>query len=131
MAVIDPTTPVGKVRLRIGDFQDIPFLPDTVIQATLDEFSGNVPRAASQCAQYILAMLTSRTHRKLAQLETWSGEHFKNYVEFIKTTILNPHLMTLTPVPYTGMADEVHPLIQFIEDWNEGYCDSLSDNAAA
>lgn len=121
MAVLDPTTSLGKIRLRIGDWHDLVILPDTVIQSALDDCQDNVPRAAALCAQYILATLTAKTHRKLAQLETWSNEQFENYVKFLQLTVLNPHMMTAAPVPYTGMAEVDHPLIVFVEEWNASY----------
>ena len=121
---IDPTTNLGKIRLRTGDWQDLPILPDVVIESAPTDCNDNVPRAAALCAQYILATLTAKTHRKLSQLETWSGEHFENYVKFLKLTILNPHLMGTAPIPYSGSADEVHPLTAFTEEWNSAYCKS-------
>lgn len=121
MTIVDPSTSLGKVRLRIGDWSDLPILPDVVITSALDDCQSNVPRAAALCAQYILATLTAKTHRKLAQLETWSSEQFDNYVAFLKLTVLNPHMMTTSPVPYTGMAQIDHPLMKFIDDWNADY----------
>jgi len=121
MTVIDPSTPLGKVRLRVGDWSDLPILPDTVINSALEDCQGNVPRTAALCAQYILATLTAKVHRKLPTIETWSNERFNNYVEFIKTTILNPHLMPVSPIPYVNV-DDTHPLIAFVDDWNNQYC---------
>lgn len=121
MAVIDPTTPIGKIRLRIGDWKDLEILPDSVIQSALDDCSSNVPRAASLCAQYILATLTAKTHRKLQQIEVWSREEFDNYVKFLQMTVLNPHFMTVAPIPYSGSTEEEHPLIKFVDDWNTSY----------
>lgn len=121
MPIIDPSTPLGKVRLRVGDWQDLPILPDTVIESALSDCQDSVPRASALCAQYILATLTFKTHRKLAQLETWSNEQFEHYVEFLKMTVLNPNLMSTSPVPYTGNIETDHPLIQFVEEWNESY----------
>lgn len=120
MTVIDPSTSVGKIRLRIGDWQDLPILPDSVIQSALDDCQGNVPRAASLCAQYVLGTLTSKTHRKLANIEVWGNERFTNYVAFIKLTILNPHTMSVAPVPYSGMKQD-HPLIAFTAEWNAAF----------
>jgi hypothetical protein len=122
MPLLDPTTSLGKVRLRIGDWADLSLLPDSVIQAALDDASGNVPNAARTCAGYILGMLTSRTHKKMAQLETWSGEQFDNYVKFIKMTIMNPHMMDISPIPYVNV-DTEHPLIEFTRLWNEQFAD--------
>lgn len=120
MTIIDPSTPLGKVRLRIGDWQDLPILPDSVINSALEDCQSNVPRASALCAQYVLATLTAKTHRKLAQLETWSNEQFEHYVQFLKLTVLNPHMMTTSPVPYTGNVQD-HPLIEFVSDWNASY----------
>lgn len=121
MTIIDPDTSLGKVRLRIGDWSDLPILPDSVITSALADCQGSVPRAAALCAQYALATLTAKTHRKLGQLETWSNEQFDNYVKFLKLTVLNPHMMTTSPVPYTGNMDGDHPLIAFVDSWNESY----------
>lgn len=120
MTIIDPTTPLGKIRLRIGDWQDLPLLPDSVIESALVDCNNNIPRAAKLCAQYILAMLTSKTHKKMAQLETWSDQQFDNYVKFIQMTILNPHLMDVSPIPYVNTETE-HPLIEFSREWNESF----------
>jgi len=122
MPVLDPSTPIGKIRLRTGDWWEIQTLPDSVIQSALEDCNNNVPRAAALCAQYILATLTRKTHKRLgAQIETWGSEHFDNYVKFLKTTILNPHLMDVSPIPYVNTLTE-HPLITFVEEWNESYC---------
>ena len=118
--IIDPSTPVGKIRLRIGDWADLPILPDSVISSALEDCRDNVPRAASLCAQYILGTLTAKTHRKLANIEVWSNEQFNNYIAFIKITILNPHNMSLSPIPYTGAAEQ-NPLTTFTSDWNAAY----------
>lgn len=123
--VIDPTTSVGKIRLRIGDWSDLPILPDVVLQSALDDCKGNVPRASALCAQYILATLTAKTHKKLATVEIWSGEQFNNYVTFLKMTIMNPHHMDISPIPYSGMSDpeNPNPLIKFTEVWNKNFWD--------
>ena len=118
---LDPTTNLGKVRLKIGDYSDLPILPDSVINAALTDNNNNVNRTSSLCAQYILGALTSRTHKRLAQLETWSGEQFNNYVKFLQMTVLNPHLTTVAPVPYSGAGSEDHSIQDFITDWKAGY----------
>lgn len=118
--IIDPTTDIGKIRLRIGDWQALPILPDAVLQSALIDCNGNVPRAAALCAQYVLGTLTAKTHRKLANIEVWSNEQFTNYVAFIKLTILNPHTMSVAPIPYSSSTTG-HPLISFTADWNAAY----------
>ena len=119
--VIDPTTSIGKLRLRVGDHSDLPFLPDEVYYSTLSDCNENIPRATSIIAQYILAILSQKTHRKLNQLEIWGNETFQQYIQFIKTTILNPHLSQLSPIPYTGSDTSASPLVEFVEDWNGNY----------
>lgn len=126
MTIIDPSTPLGKIRLRVGDWQSLPILPDSVILSALEDCQDNIPRASSLCAQYVLATLTHCTHRKLANLEVWGSEKFDNYVRFIKLTILNPHNMSIAPVPYSGSTEEEHPLIEFTNEWNKTYSPSYT-----
>lgn len=120
MTTIDPTTPLGKVRLRIGDWSDIPILPDSVINASLTDCQNSIPRTSQLCAQYILATLTAKTHKKLAQLEAWSGEQFNNYLAFLKLIVLNPHVSATAPVPYVNDLTE-HPIQEFMDEWKAGY----------
>lgn len=126
MTVIDPSTPIGKIRLRTGDWADLVILPDEVIQSALEDCNDHIPRAAALCAQYILATLTAKTHRRISQVESWSNEHFDNYVKFLKLTVLNPNLMSTAPIPYGGDADKVHPLVAFQEEWNKAYCSNTT-----
>jgi hypothetical protein len=91
-----------------------------VILSALDDCQNNLPRASALCAQYILATLTAKTHKKISQLESWSGEQFSNYVTFIKLTILNPNMMMTSPVPYDNTGT-VNPIVRFQDDWNKNY----------
>lgn len=126
MPILDPATNLGKVRLRIGDWQDIVILPDAVIEQALADKNNNLPQAASLCAQYILAILTHKVHRRMSsQLEVWGQEEFNNYVTFLKTTILNPNLMDISPVPYDNSS--CNPLIEFVEYWNSEYSKTTSN----
>jgi hypothetical protein len=121
MPTIDPTTNLGKVRLRVGDFLDLPIFPDAVYIATLNDCDNNVLRASKLMAQYILATLTMRVHEKMAQLEVYGNQYVDNYVKFLKTTILNPNMMEVAPLPYGAELDATHPLLQFRDDWNKMY----------
>ena len=121
MPLIDPTTPLGKLRLRVGDTNDLELLPDSVYLSTLDDCSQNVPRATIIVAQYILAMLTSQTHQKLAQIEVYGSDFYKQYESFIRLTILNPNLSQLAPIPYAGGLTVQNPLTKFTDDWNKNY----------
>lgn len=125
--ILDPTSNIGKVRLRVGDYSDLPYFPDDVYLSVIQDNNGNLPKAATTMATYILAMLTHETHQKLAQIEVWGAEAFQNYMAFVKGVILNPNLSSIAPIPYTpvtvdefGCPVEV-PLIQFQRDWNKNY----------
>lgn len=120
--VIDPSSDIGKIRLRIGDYSDLPLLPDAVISATLVEYGGNLPKAAKVCATYILGMLSHKTHRKLNTLEVWGNEQFINYKQFLLLTVKDPAFMDCSPVPIS-VNGETNPLMQFQETWNQNfYC---------
>ena len=125
--VIDPSTSIGKLRLRCGDASDLPLFPDTVYQSALDDCNQNVPKASVLMAQYILAMLTGQTHQKLAQIEVFGDEWFSNYLKFVKTIILSPNFTELAPMPYVvqikNECGEVVdlPLVQFQKDWIKNY----------
>jgi hypothetical protein len=121
MATIDPTTAIGKVRLRVGDFLDLPIFPDAVYQSTLDDTQSNVVRASKTMAQYILAALTMRVHERMAQVEVYGNQYIDNYIKFLRATVLNPNLMETAPIPYGASLDKTHPLIQFQHDWNNSY----------
>lgn len=125
--ILDPTTPIGKMRLRVGDYSDLPLMPDEVYMSALEDSNGNVPRASVLVATYILGMLTAQTHQKLAQIEVFGNEWFANYLKFVKATILNPNFMDIRPMPYVaeiknefGEVVEL-PLVQFQKDWNANY----------
>lgn len=119
--MIDPTTPLGVLRLRCADVSDLPFLPDSVYTQTLTDNNNSLPRSAIICATYILGMLAFRTHRKLSTLEVWGAEAFANYKEFLLLTVKDPAFMTISPVPYSGSGDALSNIIQFQSDWNKGY----------
>lgn len=125
--ILDPTSPIGKMRLRVGDFSDLPLMPDSVYESALADSNNSVAKASVLVATYILAMLTGQTHQKLAQIEVFGAEWFNNYLRFVKATILNPNFMDITPMPYVAQIKnefgEVveHPLVQFQKDWNANY----------
>lgn len=117
---IDPTTDVGKIRLRVGDYQDLPFFPDSVYAAVIVDSGGNLKVAAKSMAVFILGMLAKKTRRKLNQLEVYGNEQFENYREFLLLTVSNPAFMPYAPIPY-GATAEFNPIEQFQSDWNSNY----------
>lgn len=120
MTIIDPTTPIGKIRLRIADTLDISYLSDSTIQSTLDDCDGNLKVAARTCALYILGQLAHKSHRKMAQLEVWGAEAFNSYKEFLMLTASNPSFMDFSPVPYSSSA-EFSPILDFQKNWNASF----------
>jgi hypothetical protein len=117
---IDFSSDVGRVRLRTADISDIPYLPDSVYQQAITDCNGNLPQAAKQCATYILGLLSFKDHRKLAQLEVF-GNSFQQYKEFLILTVKDPSFMEIAPVPYNTFGTDLHPLIQFSQDWNNNF----------
>lgn len=131
--ILDPTTDIGKLRLRVADYSDLPVFPDAVYTSVLADNNNNLPRSARILAQYILGALTGQTHQKLERIEVFGGEWYTNYLSFLKTTILNPNLWELTPLPYTPITTDEFgnkldvPLIQFQKDWQRNYYFGTSD----
>lgn len=119
--ILDPTSAIGMVRLRVADYSDLPLFPDSVYQAVLDENAGSVTSSAKTMANYILGALSHKTHRKLAQIEVWGAEAFKNYKEFLILTVKDPAFMAYSPIPYGVTSTDTNPLLQFTQDWNKNY----------
>jgi len=126
---VDFNTDIGKVRLRCADISDLAFLPDSVYSQAITDASGNLPQAAKTCAMYILGLLSFKTHRKLAQLEVWGSDAFKQYKEFLLLTTRDPNFMQISPIAI-GPGATVHPLIQFQQDWNKNYAINGSQQLA-
>ena len=120
MTVIDPSTDIGKLRLRCGDFGSLTYLPDSVYSQTLADNAGNLPNTAKICATYILGMLAFKTHRKLATLEVFGNEAFKAYKEYLVLITKDPAFMDISPIPYSSTS-EFSTLQQFQSDWNNNY----------
>lgn len=114
---IDITTNTGKLRLKVGDYQDLPILPDAVYEQTLLDNDNNINRSAQTIAGYIAAILSQRTHEKMSFLEVWGAEAYNNYMDFIKKVLQNPAMAGVSPIPYAGTSTDKNPLIQFTEDW--------------
>jgi hypothetical protein len=120
---VDYNTDVGKVRLRIGDVGDLPFLGDDIIYNVLQENNGNLSKASQQCAQFILAQLSFKSHKKMVQLEIWGSEAFQNYRTFLIDTISNPAFMSnVYPIPYSvSTSNAEDPINTFISNWNNNW----------
>lgn len=130
--IIDPTTDLGKLRLRVADFGDISYLPDSVYLQTLQDTDNNLLASTKTCAMYILGMLSFKTHRKMGlSLEVWSGEAFEQYKQFLLLTITNPAFIDVYPIPYMSSGDGSNPIPDFISDWERNYYNGTESQALA
>lgn len=121
--MIDPSTPVGKIRLMVSDISDIPFLPDSVYDQAIVDNEGNIPASAKQCATYILGILAFKTHRKMGlQLEVWGKEAFDSYKEFLLLVVTNPAFMSYSPIPYSSSAEcGESSILRFQRSWLQNF----------
>ena len=119
--MIDPSTDIGRLRLRLGDYRDLTLLPDTVYQQTLTDCNNNLTKATSTLAQYILAILSHGTRSKMGIIESYDDQAYKQYRQFIIDTVNNPAIMNISPLAVVTGADEENPLIEFSKMWNNAY----------
>jgi len=130
MPIIDYDTPVGKLRMRLGDISDLPFLPDSVYLGVYNDCGKNLNKAVVQCGSMILGQLSYKTHRRMNQLEVFGNEAFKQFKEFLILTVKNPSFMDLSPIPLSTSA-ELNPLIQFQQDWNKNFTNGTESQQLA
>lgn len=123
MPVIDPTTPIGRIRLAVSDFSDLPFLPDSVYTQTLLSKNGNETTAKQAIAGYILGILSLRGHTKLQYMEIHGNQVFEQYLKFLDRVINNPLSSGASPIPYSNVATDSYgnpvenPIVQFQKDY--------------
>ena len=129
--MIDPTTDVGKLRLKVGDIQDITILPDAVYIQTLTDNGSNINRSAKVCAGYIAAILSQRSHERLSFIEIWGSEGYKNYLSYIKEIILNPNMSDVSPIPYGAGTSTTNPIMTFNNNWTKAYSGLTADETLA
>ena len=132
MATIDPSTDLGRIRLKISDWGDIPLLPDAVInQVIIDtknsDGTTNLREATITCAQYVLASLAMTGHQKMYMLEVWGNDVFQQYKEYLMLITKDPSFNQVSPIPYVAGADDIHPILQFKDDWINAYNKPTSD----
>lgn len=128
--VIDPTTNLGKVRLRIGDWSDPVILPDVVILSALSDAADDVLKASVTCAYYVLGVLAQGAHMKMTHLEIWGKEKFDSYVKFVNMVIESPSSASFAPVIYSSQA-EYERMSQFVSDWNKTYSSGTESQSLA
>lgn len=132
MALIDPSTDLGRMRLKLGDTSDLPQLPDSVYTQTLldtknTDGSNNVKAATSLCGQYILANLAFSSHKKLQMLEIWGSEAFDNYKSYLTMIIKDTAFSGVCPIAYVAGSDTLHPILQHQQDFYNAQTKPTSD----
>jgi hypothetical protein len=130
--MLDPSTPIGKVRLRVADYSDLPYFGDNVYQQTLDDNDGDILKTSVVMAMYILGTLAHNTHRKMGlQLEIWGAEAFTSYKEFLLLTVKDPAFMQITPVFSICLSTNSTAIAAFQSDWNRSfYCGTEAQGLA-
>lgn len=122
MALIDINSPVGMLRLRVGDTRDIPVLPDEVYEQALEQNNGNLKAAAILCGQYILASLAFDGQQQMGIIQIWGQQVFKQYKEYLTMVVKDPAFSSVSPIPYSG-SNGTCPVIEFKKDWDRAYQD--------
>ncbi len=129
--VIDYGTPEGKMRMRLGDTRDLPFLPSAVYEAVYTESNSNLNNAVITCGKMILAQLSYKTQRKLGlSLQVWGKEAFDSYKEFLILTVSNPAFMDISPIAQLTSA-EFDPIVDFQANWNANYTNGTESQQLA
>jgi hypothetical protein len=127
MPIIDPASDIGKVRLKTGDTRDIPILPDDVIQQVLVESNNNIRQAVTTCGQYILATLSFDSDARLGLLYTYGSQTFEQYKNYLMLILKDPAFNGVCPLPYVAGAKELHPILQFQQDFTNAENRPTSD----
>lgn len=125
--IIDPTSIIGQIRLILGDTRDLPMLPDDVIQHALDSNNNNFKAAKTLCGQYILAALAFDSDAKMGIITTYGSQVFDQYQKYLLMILKDPAFNGICPIPYVAGANEVHPILQFKEDFTNAQNRPTSD----
>ena len=99
---IDVNTPEGRIRLRVGDIQDVPILPDSIYTYYYQVNNSNENRTVVSIAYAILAALSQNTRERLDRIEYYGQEAFDNYLKFIDILIKDPRTSVTGAGVYCG-----------------------------
>lgn len=121
MTTIDPSTNLGRLRLRLSDWNDIVILPDSVYNQTLIDTNNNLQQCVVQLGSMILGMLSQKVHRKLGTLEVFGNQVFDQYKQYLLMIIKDPAFSSLSPIPYSASGTNLIPLIEFQKNWRQNF----------
>ena len=128
-------TPTQKLRYSIGDADPmLPVLPDDVYAAVISDNTNattgaiNWRKCVLTLASYVCAALTQSTREKVAQMEIFGADRFKNYVQFINKVLLNPALACQALSVYYTSNDAQKRLITYKYDFDQAYVRIVEDD---
>jgi len=102
--VLDPqNSAIDRVRLRISDIEDVPFLTDEVIQYYLTKNVENEALASKECATVILGILArNATYNKIDSYIVDGAKAYTSYRDYLLLLIKNPAISDATITVYAG-----------------------------
>ena len=104
---IDFTTPEGRIRLRVGDTQDVQIFEDDIYTECYQKNNENENATIREMAYYILGYLAQNTRERLDRIEYYGQEAFENYLKFLNVLIKDPRTsMSITGVYCGGLSKE-------------------------
>lgn len=117
--MLDPTSNIGKVRLRVGDYQDPPmqFFPDSVYTSALEDNNQNIARASKAVACFILAQMCQQGNIVLGPLSLYDADMAKSYQVYLNMIIKDSSFSGFAPIPYFGGADTPNPVVEWNNTW--------------
>ena len=87
---LDFTKAVDRVRLKVGDTNELQIFPDTLYQAVLDKNNADEATTALEMAQYILGYISQHGFREQAgSYQVYGREWLQSYMNFLKTFLLS------------------------------------------
>lgn len=87
---LDFTKAVDRVRLKVGDTNELQIFPDALYQQVLDTNNADEAATALEMAQYILGYISQSGFRERASAyEVYGREWLQSYLDFLKTFLLS------------------------------------------
>lgn len=87
---LDLSNPIDRIRLLLGDWQDVQILPDEVYEYALSKYDNNEKSAAVEVAYNILAVLSQNTHSRIDRIELYGNQAFDQHLTLIKEFLRSP-----------------------------------------
>jgi len=100
----DPSNPIDRVRLRVGDTDNNnEYLDDRWYTHFLTTSNNNEVITSIEIAKAILVRFTGHTREVVDQVEIYGNQRFEQYLKWLKDFVENPNLSGFrSPVPFAG-----------------------------